>query len=263
MITVIIVCLLTGAVAGFFSGLFGIGGGTIIVPVMLYIMPLVGVPDAQLMNVALGTTFASIMMTSFASALRHYRLGNVDMAAAKYMIPALVVSIFIAGQFVAYLPKAITSKLFALMVLYLALKMILSIKHAPANKPLTPKSCLIGGSVIGVLSSFAGIAGGSFIVPFLNARGLEMKRAIGTSSTCGIFLSMSAMLSFMISGWNQPMMPGYSIGYVYLPAVILLTLTSFMTTKIGANLASTLPVATLKKAFAVLLLVVVAKILLH
>ncbi|MBE2897614.1 sulfite exporter TauE/SafE family protein [Pasteurellaceae bacterium 20609_3] len=261
MITVIIACLLTGAVAGFFSGLFGIGGGMIIVPVMLYIMPQIGVPDAQLMNVALGTTFASVMMTSFASALRHYRLGNVDITAAKYMTPALVVSIFIAGQFVAYLPKAISSKLFALMVLYLAIKMILSIKRVPDNKPLTPTSCLVGGSVIGVLSSFAGIAGGSFIVPFLNARGLEMKRAIGTSSTCGIFLSMSAMLSFMVSGWHQPMMPEYSIGYVYLPAVILLTITSFMTTKIGANLASTLPVATLKKAFAVLLLLLVAKIL--
>ncbi|MBE2893546.1 sulfite exporter TauE/SafE family protein [Spirabiliibacterium falconis] len=263
MTTVIIACLLTGAIAGFFSGLFGIGGGVIIVSVMIYIMPLVGVPDAQLMNVALGTTFASVMMTSFASALRHYRLGNVDMRAATYLTPALVISIFIAGQFVAYLPKAITSKLFALMVLYLAIKMIVSIKQKPANKPLTRSACFIGGGVIGVLSSFAGIAGGSFIVPFLNARGVEMKRAIGTSSTCGIFLSMSAMMSFIISGWNHGLMLDYSIGYVYLPAVILLTLTSFITTKLGVHLASSLPVATLKKAFAVLLLVMVANMLMH
>ncbi|VEI47653.1 permease [Actinobacillus equuli] len=97
-----------------------------------------------------------------------------------------------------------------------------------------------------MLSSMAGIAGGAFIVPFLNSRGFEMKRAIGTSSFCGAFLGLSGTISFIVSGWNIEM-PDYSLGYVYLPALFGITLTSYFTSKLGANAANVLPVAILKK----------------
>lgn len=205
------------------------------------------------MSTALGTSFSTIIITAFASAQRHHKLGNVDIQTSKYFIPALMVSVFLSGLVVSRLDPQLMSRIFAVMVLYLAGKMIFSIKRAPKNKPLTVQTTIIGGSIIGALASMAGIAGGAFIVPFLNDRGLEMKRAIGTSSFCGAFLGLSGTISFIVSGWGLEGMPDYSLGYVYLPALFGITATSFFTSKMGASAANALPVPMLKKAFAVLL----------
>lgn len=261
MILFIISCLILGAVAGFFAGLFGIGGGLIVVPTLVYLLPQVGVQPELLMNAALGSSFATIVITAFSSAQRHHKLGNVDWKASAYLIPALMVSVFVSGLFIVDLPASVTSSIFALMVLYLAFKMFRSIKKQVSDKPLTPQGSIIGGVLIGTASSFAGIAGGAFIVPFLNSRGVTMKHAIGTSSFCGMLLGLSGMISFILSGWGVESLPPYFIGYVYLPAVLLVTSVSFFTSKIGATLTTKLPVATLKKGFAVLLCVIALKML--
>lgn len=257
MIEVFFSFLALGAVAGFLAGLFGIGGGLIIVPCLVYLMPKVGVPHDLLMTIALGTSFSTIVVTTFSAAQRHNKLGNVDWSVVKFFVPSLMIAVFLAGLVVSDLPKAIMSKIFAVMVLFLAAKMFLSLKPK-ATKPLTPQSIIVAGGIIGVLSSFAGIAGGAFIVPFLNGRGVELKRAIGTSSLCGCLLGFAATLSFILSGWNNPNLPNYSLGYVYLPALLGIVLTSFFTSKLGANAANVLPVPTLKKAFAVMLMLIAA-----
>lgn len=254
MIEIVVSCLALGAVVGFLAGLFGIGGGLIIVPALVYLLPLAGVPQEALMSVALGTSFSTIVVTAFSAAHRHHKNGNVDWAVSKYFIPALMISVFVAGLFVTQVPKEQMSKLFAVIVLFLALKMLISLKKSnAAPKPITPQSTIIAGTIIGAVSSMAGIAGGALIVPYLNGRGLEMKRAIGTSSFCGALLGLAATLSFIYSGWNVAGLPEFSLGYIYLPALIGITFTSFFTSKLGANAANTLPVPILKKAFAVLL----------
>lgn len=257
MLSVLISFLILGAVAGFLAGLFGIGGGMIIVPTLVYLLPKVGVPDNLLMSMALGTSFSTIVVTTFSAAQRHHKLGNVQWSAAKFFAPALMLSVFICGLIVSDLPKSVMTKIFAVMILYLALKMMLSLKKTDhLVKPLTTPSLIGAGSVIGALSSLAGIAGGAFIVPFLNGRGIEMKKAIGTSSFCGGLLGLAGTISFMISGWNNPSLPPYSLGYVYLPALVGITLASVFTSKIGASLVNKLPVATLKKGFALFLMLV-------
>ena len=140
-------------------------------------------------------------------------------------------------------------KIFACLVVYLAAKMVISIKKNTVNaKPLTTQSSVISGILIGIASSAAGIGGGGFIVPFLNSRGIDMKKSIGSSAFCGALLGLSGMLSFMVSGWGNPSMPDYSLGYIYLPAVLGITASSFFTSKLGATATSKLPVSTLKKA---------------
>lgn len=262
MMTVFLICLLVGCVVGVLAGLFGIGGGLVIVPVLVYLLPMVGVPDHLLMSVALGSSFATIIITGGASAYNHYKVGNVDWSALRLFAPASMMATYIASFFVSYLPKEIASRIFAVMVVYLAIKMMLSVKMIAGNKPFTDKSALVGGSLIGIASSFAGIGGGSFIVPFLNARGYEMKKAIGSSSFCGMLLAFSGSLSYMVSGWDNAEMPDWSLGSVYLPAVLGITLTSAFTTKFGVMLASQLPVAKLKKAFAIFLLMIACKMIL-
>ena len=258
MLSFILLCLLVGAVAGFFAGLFGIGGGLLIVPVLVYLLPMVGVPESLLMSTALGTSFATIVITGFSSAQRHHKLGNVVWSAVKILAPSIMVSVFICGFFIGKLDRDISSKLFACLVVYLAVKMVLSIKHKTnkAVKPLTTQSSIIGGILIGMASSAAGIGGGGFIVPFLNSRGIDMKKAIGSSAFCGMLLGTSGMFSFMLSGWGNVAMPEYSLGYIYFPAVLCITATSFFTSKLGATATSKLPVPTLKKGFALLLITI-------
>lgn len=261
MIGVFLSCLVVGVIVGFLAGLFGIGGGLIIVPALVYLLPQAGVAPEHLMSAALGTSFATIVVTAFSSAQRHHSLGNVNVNVSKVLIPAIIISIFFAGLIISNLNAVFMEKLFALMVVYLAGRMIFSLKANPKIKPLTTQSTIIAGGVIGALSSIAGIGGGAFIVPFLNSRGLEMKQAIGTSSFCGAFLGLSGMLSFIASGWDVPM-PDYSLGYVYLPALFGITATSYFTSKLGANAANVLPVPTLKKAFAVMLVCIAINMLL-
>ena len=258
MLSFILLCLLVGAVAGFFAGLFGIGGGLLIVPVLVYLLPMVGVPEPLLMSTALGTSFATIVITGFSSAQRHHKLGNVVWSAVKLLAPSIMVSVFICGFFIGKLDRDISSKLFACLVVYLAVKMVLSIKPKTNKtvKPLTTQSSIIGGILIGMASSAAGIGGGGFIVPFLNSRGIDMKKAIGSSAFCGMLLGTSGMFSFMLSGWGNVAMPEYSLGYIYFPAVLCITATSFFTSKLGATATSKLPVPTLKKGFALLLITI-------
>ena len=258
MLSFILLCLLVGAVAGFFAGLFGIGGGLMIVPVLVYLLPMVGVPEPLLMSTALGTSFATIVITGFSSAQRHHKLGNVVWSAVKILAPSIMVSVFICGFFIGKLDRDISSKLFACLVVYLAVKMVLSIKPKTNKtvKPLTTQSSIIGGILIGMASSAAGIGGGGFIVPFLNSRGIDMKKAIGSSAFCGMLLGTSGMFSFMLSGWGNAAMPEYSFGYIYFPAVLCITATSFFTSKLGATATSKLPVPTLKKGFALLLITI-------
>jgi len=258
MLSFILLCLLVGAVAGFFAGLFGIGGGLLIVPVLVYLLPMVGVPESLLMSTALGTSFATIVITGFSSAQRHHKLGNVVWSAVKVLAPSIMVSVFICGFFIGKLDRDISSKLFACLVVYLAVKMVLSIqpKTNKTVKPLTTQSSIVGGVLIGMASSAAGIGGGGFIVPFLNSRGIDMKKAIGSSAFCGMLLGTSGMFSFMLSGWGNAAMPEYSLGYIYFPAVLCITATSFFTSKLGATATSKLPVPTLKKGFALLLITI-------
>ena len=256
MFSFFIICLLVGTVVGFLARLFDIGGGLIIVPVLVYLLPMVGVPEPMLMSVALGTSFATIVVTGFSSAQRHHKLGNIVWPAVKILAPTIMVVTFISGLFIGKLPKEYSSKVFACLVVYLAVKMVMSIKPKAVQKTLTTTATLIGGTLIGIASSAAGIGGGGFIVPFLNSRGIEMKQAIGSSAFCGMLLGLSGMFSFIVGGWNTIGMPEWSLGYVYLPAVLGITLTSFFTSKLGATTTSKLPVPTLKRYFALLLIVI-------
>ncbi|NBI42620.1 TSUP family transporter [[Haemophilus] felis] len=254
MVSFILICLVLGAIVGFLAGLFGIGGGLVIVPALVYLLPMVGVPEPLLMSTALGTSFATIVITGFSSAQRHHKHGNIVWSAVKVLAPTVMLSTFVGGLFIGNLDKALASKIFACLVVYMALKMALSLKPKEVAKTLTTKASLVGGVLIGLASSAAGIGGGGFIVPFLNSRGIEMKKAIGSSAFCGMFLGLSGMLSFMVGGWHVENMPDYSLGYVYFPAVLGITAASFFTSKLGATTTTKLPVPVLKRYFALLLL---------
>lgn len=160
MIEVFLSCLVLGILVGFLAGLFGIGGGLIIVPSLVYLLPIAGVLPEYLMSAALGTSFATIVITAFSSAQRHHKLGNVDWNVSKVFIPSIMISVFLAGLVISGLNAELMAKLFAVLVVYLAGRMLFSLKKTPKIKPLTTQTTVIAGGIIGALSSIAGIGGG-------------------------------------------------------------------------------------------------------
>lgn len=254
---IFIAFLLIGAISGLLAGLFGIGGGMVIIPSLAYLLPKSGVPHDLVMTMALGTSFSTIVINTFSAAQHHYKLGNIALPIIKNFVPSMVTMGLLTASLVTELPKHIITKVFAILMCYLSLKMLLSIKKTKQIiKPLTRLSMIVAGGLIGALASLAGIAGGGFTVPFLESRGIPLKTAIGTSSFCGCLLGLTGMLSFIFYGYNDPRLPAYSLGYVYLPALLGITSISFFTSKLGVKLTSVLSVNILKKAFALLLVVI-------
>ncbi|MBR0573292.1 sulfite exporter TauE/SafE family protein [Pasteurella atlantica] len=254
-VTLFIAFIVLGAVSGMLAGLFGIGGGMVIVPALVYLLPKMGIPDQLIMSMALGISFSTIVVNTFSAAQHHHKFGNIDFSVAKFFIPPLMIMGFLTTSIVTGLPKHIITKAFAILMLYLSIKMFLSIKKSQkVTKELTKSSMIIAGGTIGVLASIGGIAGGGFTVPFLENRGLPLKKAIGTSALCGCLLGLTGMFSFIFHGYNAPNLPDYSLGYVYLPALLCIVSISFFTSKLGARLTTKLPVSILKKAFALLLI---------
>lgn len=255
-------CLLLGSVVGLLASLLGIGGGLLVVPALVWLLPKAGIASHLVMHITLATSLASTVMTSMASARNHFKLGNIDFSVVKILTPGLIVG-GLSGSVVAeIIPSHYLPKIFAGIVLCLAIQMLLSMKVIN-NKPL-PNSlaCVSSGSIIGLISSLAGIGGGSLTVPYLSYYGIEMRRAIGTSSLVALLIAVSGMIGFIYAGVGSEALPAFSIGYVYLPALFGIAATSMIATRYGAALVSRLPTSTLKKLFAVLLLVISIKMFL-
>lgn len=257
-----ILLLLVGSVVGVTAGLLGIGGGLIIVPTLTVLLPQAGVQADVVMQVSLATSLATIILTSGSSALNHLKLGNIDIYVIKWLLPGVIIG-GVAGSFIAeFIPSHYLPKIFGVIVLCLVFQMLFSIKSTKQRPlPNAPKT-VIAGSIIGTISSLAGIGGGSLMVPFLNRYGIEMRRAVGSASVCSCVIALSGMVGFIVHGIGVDHLPKYSIGYVYLPALVAIVSTSIFTTRLGANLASRLPTVILKKIFAVFLLFVAVKMLL-
>ncbi|MFM2588930.1 sulfite exporter TauE/SafE family protein [Vibrio sp. TBV020] len=251
-----------GALVGVMAGLLGIGGGLLVVPALLFLLPLAGIDPSISMHIALATSLATIIATSGSSALNHFRLGNVDMFVVKWLMPGVIVGGFLGAKVAEWIPAQYLPKVFGVIVLCLAIQMLFSIK-GKSNRTMPGNTATVMiGTGIGMISSLAGIGGGSLSVPFLNRHGIEMRKAVGSSSVCGCMLAISGMIGFILHGYKVESLPEYSIGYVYLPALIAIASTSMMTTRIGAKLATSLPTPTLKKIFALFLMFVAGTMLL-
>ncbi|WP_156980928.1 sulfite exporter TauE/SafE family protein [Vibrio galatheae] len=254
--------MLLGAFVGVMAGLLGIGGGLIVVPALLFLLPMTGIDATISMQIALATSLASIIVTSGSSALNHFKLGNVDMFVVKWLMPGVVVGGFLGANVAEWIPAQYLPKVFGIIVLVLAIQMLFSIR-GKAQKPMPGSAATMAyGTGIGIVSSLAGIGGGSLSVPFLNRHGIEMRKAVGSSSVCGSMIALSGMAGFVLHGYQVEALPAYSIGYVYLPALFAIASTSMLTTRFGAKLATSLPTPTLKKIFAVFLMFVAGTMLL-
>lgn len=256
--------LLLGAAVGFFAGLLGVGGGGIMVPVLTSLFLSLGF--AESVHMALATSLAAIIVTSFASARSHHAHQAVLWPVVWRMSPGIIVGTLLAAMVAAIIPMVALAWFFSLFMAYVAVQMLWNIKPKPSRSLPGTLPLAATGFGIGAISALVAIGGGSLTVPFLSWCNVKVQQAIGTSAALGLPIAISGTLGYAISGAlvaPEQSMPQWSIGYVYLPAVLLISVVSFFTAPLGVKLAHRLPVATLKKLFALLLLSLSAKMLHH
>ncbi|OUS17798.1 hypothetical protein A9Q88_02305 [Gammaproteobacteria bacterium 50_400_T64] len=253
--------LLLGAFVGFMAGLLGIGGGGIMVPTLTTMFLLQGVPVEKVVHLALGTSMASIIATSLASMRAHHANGGVLWPVVKGMTPGIIVGTFLATFLAKYISSAHLAIFFAIFMGAVAVQMFLNKKPKPSRELAGGTGLLAAGSGIGAISALVSIGGGSLTVPFLTWQNIEIRKAIGTSAAIGLPISVAGTLGYLMNGWSNSTPENYTFGFIYLPAVLLISAVSFFTAPIGARMVHRLPVPVLKKIFAVLLVVLGLKML--
>lgn len=257
----IISFLLLGSFVGFMAGLLGIGGGGIMVPVLTAIFLLQGVPVEEVVHLALGTSMASIIVTSVSSLRAHHARGAVILSVVKGMAPGIIFGTFIATFLVARSDTIFLAIFFSIFMAYVSVQMFINKKPKPGRALAGNVGMMFAGSGIGAVSALVSIGGGSLTVPFLTWQNVDIKKAIGTSAAIGLPISIAGTFGYILNGWPNTSLDNYIFGYVYLPAVLFISSTSFFTAPLGAKIAHSLNAPVLKKIIAVLLIILSIKML--
>jgi uncharacterized membrane protein YfcA len=250
-----------GLFSGFVAGLLGVGGGAVMVPILTMLFAAQGFPQTEVLHLALGTSMATIIFTSISSARAHHAHGAVLWQVVRGIAPGIVVGTLAAAQFAVRVPTRPLAMFFCAFIAYVAVQMMLNIKPKPSRE-LPGMAGLTGaGLVIGGVSAMVAIGGGSLSVPFMTWCNVQVQKAIATSAAIGFPIAVAGTIGYLIGGYGHPGLPSGSVGFIFLPALGCMLVASMLTAPIGARLAHRLPVPTLKKAFAGLLVVLAGKML--
>ncbi|GGY50425.1 UPF0721 transmembrane protein [Bacterioplanes sanyensis] len=260
--SVFLLFLAVGAAAGLLAGLFGIGGGMVIVPVLVLTFEAQGVGADVLTHMAIATSLATIVFTSISSVLEHHRNGAVRWPLVARLSIGIVAGTALGVALITQVPGPVLQNIIGVFALLLAAKMFFDL--TPGRDGHVPRDgALVGaGGLIGFGSSWFGIGGGTFTVPYLTWMQIPMRQAVASSAACGLPIAITGALSNVWAGWQASGLPAWSTGFLYWPAIIGIVLTSVPMAKVGARLAHRLDQNKLKKAFALLLCVVGLRFLL-
>ncbi|WP_247873866.1 sulfite exporter TauE/SafE family protein [Azospirillum sp. TSH58] len=246
--------LLAGGFAGLAAGLMGVGGGIVIVPVLYHLFTALGVDEAVRMHVAVGTSLATIIATSLTSLRAHRRRGAVDGELLRAWGPAIFLGV-LAGTAVAGVVRGpVLTAVFAAMAVLVTLHMLFGKadwRIADGLPSGAPRQGLAGG--IGMMSAMMGIGGGTLSVPILTLFGYPIHRAVGTAAALGFIIGVPGTVGFVLTGWNVPGRPDFSLGYVNLLGLALILPASMAMAPLGARLAHSLDTRVLRRVFALFL----------
>jgi uncharacterized membrane protein YfcA len=250
--------LAAGAFSGLVAGLFGVGGGVVIVPVLTLLFEAQGVDPAVVIKVAVGTSLATIVVTSISSIYSHHKRGAVDWAVWRRIVPGILAGA-LAGAFVVDLmPGRMLYLAFVAFLYLMALRMLFG--QVQGHRRLPGALGISGGGVvIGLISALMGIGGGTLSVPYLTYCSVPVKRAVATAAAIGLPIALSSTLGMLYTGLDESGLPAGSVGYVNLPAFGGIVAASVLFAPLGARLAHRLPDPWLKRAFALFLVVMASR----
>ena len=253
--------LFTGALAGFFAGLLGVGGGVIVVPVLSILFTWQGFPAREVLHLALGTSMATILFTSLSSLRAHHAHQAVLWPVVGRLTPGILAGTLLGAQLAAQISSRSLSIFFACFMLFIAVQMIANFRPKPSRNLPGSTGLSAAGLVIGGVASLAAMGGGALTVPYLIWCNVRPHLAIGTSAAVGLPIALGGTLGYVWNGWSHADLPTGSLGFVYLPGLAVILLASTVTAPLGARTAHRLPIEVLKRVFAGLLLVLSAKML--
>ncbi len=255
--------ILIGICAGFASGLLGVGGGFLIVPLQYFLLKYIGVEPDLAILISFGTSLAIIVPTSFSGAYRHTRsMDNIVRPGIRLGIFGLIGGA-IGGFVASSLPSGVLEIIFGCLLLFIAVKNIIDInkEREEARIPFNLITTAIIGLLVGFSSGLLGVGGGIFLIAILTALlGFSLIEAIGTSSVFICLTAIGGFLSYMVSGWGVSTFP-YSIGYVSLINFALIAAFSVPLASIGAKFAHKIPQKKLKIIFSILVFYIALKML--
>lgn len=249
----VLALLAMGCGGGFAAGLLGIGGGMVLVPFITMVFTAKGFPPAVVVHMAIATALATIMFTSLSSLRAHHAHGAILWPVVRRFAPGLVLGSFLGPYLGRLLDTRWLALVFALFVAFSATQMLRNKKPHPARELPGPGGMFAAGGAIGTLAGLVGAGGGFISVPFMAWCNVKIHNAVATSAALGFPIALAGTLANMAYGWGQPGLPEYSVGFVYLPALAVISAASVLMAPLGARTAHRMPVGKLKRAFAIVL----------
>jgi uncharacterized protein len=254
--------LVLGAAAGLIAGLFGIGGGIILVPFLSWIYSNQGMPTSLVMLAAISTSLSTIILTSLSSVNAHHKRGAIKWDIVLNLAPAILVGSLIGTLIAQQLETRMLKTIFGVFLVVVSIQTGFQIKPKKQTLVLSKWLGAAAGALIGAFSSLLGIGGGTLTVPLLMKCQQPIRNAVAISSACGLPIAVAGTIGYIILGWNIPGRPAWSLGYIYAPAFIGIVTSSVLFAPLGAKLAHSLPTDQLKRLFAIFIFVVGCKLLL-
>jgi uncharacterized membrane protein YfcA len=250
-----------GLVVGFVAGLLGVGGGLLIVPVLIVLLHAHALGIGIEPQLALGTSLASILFTSLSSVRAHHRHGAVEWPLVRRITPGILLGTLAGAMLAAQMSAWVLKLFFVVFLFYASLQMWLDFKPAPHRGLPGRTGTTWAGGVIGMVSSWVGIGGGTLSVPFMLWHNVPLHRAVATSAAIGFPIAAAGAVGYVLGGWHVDGRPAGSLGFVYLPALAGIVVGSVLTAPLGARTAHRLPVRPLKRMFALLLMALALRML--
>jgi uncharacterized membrane protein YfcA len=259
---VTLVLIASGAFAGLLGGMFGIGGSVILVPILIYLFESQGVAHSIVPHLAMGTSLATILVTNGISSLSHHQKGNLDWPVVGALSLFTGVGAQIGVLMVGGMDGAVLKPLLGVFQICMGLTMWMRSDGVPSPHARTSRWLYAGGGTgIGIVSSFFGIGGGTLMVPFLvYGLGHPIKRAIGCASAQGVVIALSGSIGYILQGLEHPQLPAGAWGYVALPSALWIVAGSATMAHFGVTLSDRVPVGTLRRLFALLVIIVGARL---
>jgi len=250
--TYMIYYAIMGLGIGFLAGLAGVGGGGMSVPIFTMLFVLQGIAGDEVVHLALGTSMAAMVFTTFGSMRAHYKKENVAVGMVVKMASGVLVGTFAATFAASYLQGIYLALFFSAFMMYVAYTMFQKKDYPHNPHPHGRMGNVVTGTLIGTVSALVSVSGAGLSVPYLMHQNFDIKRAIGTSAAIGFPVALSGTLGYIINGWRHTDWNQLIVGDVYLPAVILFALGSYFSTPLGAHIATRLPARHLKRVMGLL-----------
>ncbi len=257
----VLLLIVMGAIAGTLAGLLGIGGGIIIVPVLALVFDHQGINVDVLMHVSIGTSLATIVITSISSIRAHQLHKAIHWPVFKRITPGILVGGFLGAIVAKYIAGDDLRLIFGIFMLFVAAQMIFGNVTKPHRQLPKTVGMLIAGTAIGTMSSLMGVGGGSMSVPFLTWCNIAIRNAVATSSAIGLPIAIAGVSGYIITGWNVDHRPVLSLGFVNIPAFFSIVVASTLFAPVGARIAHRISPRRLKLFFGYFLLILSIKIL--